>query len=499
MSGTITTSDRPTTTLPELGTPGAVPSPLPPGQLSATDIQAVVAKMIASIDEDPSASWPSTDSVTTASTKDVGGTTVVGKATGVQTKAAVRDVTGTTPTLGGVTPAKVTLDADARLGAETFAGSINQAFNDVFVKGYDDKGQPIYKSINELSSDDLLAAFLKLNITDPNNDVQVQDKLLELAKQMRQGALVKEKADLKNQEAKLKEAEKKQASAKVLSTVIAVVMVIVAVVVAVVTFGAAAGLIALAVIAAGALIGMAASGGKTSGALMGMQYAAMIVMLVCSLGTAFPAVAASLGATTAASTAAAAGAAASQAAAEAAAQTAAQISAEAAKQAAKAAVEAAVKEALKGATQEAIKEAAQQAAQQALQTAAQGATQEAIQAASQAVAQAVSEGVAQSMAQQAALQSAVNLGATAASAGGSVASASAQKDAADAFAAADMAALIAKMAELRAQQAQKDIEERNEMIRMIMESKGAIVDAVLKMMNAAQATNMKLATISASR
>ncbi len=317
---------------------------------------------------------------------------------GVEGSKGAQDVTGTSGALPAPGAEKVGLDKTGMEGGESFANQVEQAVDEVFIKGHDKDGKPIYKDLSEVSADDLAAVFLKLGINDPANNPKSIEDLMDIAKDLKQGALESQRAELEKQAAQLKEAEKKSGYAKAMSVVAAVVIVAVAVVVAACTFGSTGALVALAVIAAAAIIGGAYAASKggdfLQGAMMGAMIGAALVTLVCGGG-------ALLGLATTA--------------------------------------------------------------------------------------------LATSTATAIAVSSALVIAAT------QIVSAKAKKDAADAATDAEQTGLNARKWEKRAEEQQKDIEAKQQLIRLIMEGKSALIDAVMKMLNNKGATNEKIMSISVAR
>ncbi len=192
----------------------------------------------------------------------------------------------------GVTPASDNMSAEDREGAAAFAENVDQAFHDAFVKGYDENGNPIVKSFEEMSSEDLFVAFMKLNLGDPSLNPENQAVMREVLKNVRKGMLESQRAQEEEAIKKEKEASEKNESTKVFGIIATVVMVVAACVIAAFTFGAGAALVALAVIAAAAIIGglvAQSQGGKfMDGFMMGAMIGAALVMLVCSFGASTP-------------------------------------------------------------------------------------------------------------------------------------------------------------------------------------------------------------------
>ncbi len=77
---------------------------------------------------------------------------------------------------------------DQRIGAASFARHLDASLDAAFLTQAAD-GTERYRSLAQVKSEDLLAAFLKINIDDPNNSVETHGKLLELMNQMREAAI----------------------------------------------------------------------------------------------------------------------------------------------------------------------------------------------------------------------------------------------------------------------------------------------------------------------
>ncbi len=395
--------------------------------------------------------WVPTDSVGDArEAKEVGAATGVksSSATGAQKPV---DVMGASEPLPPVSAPKCAYGVEEQEGFESFAAQVDQAFEEVLVKGYNEDGSPIFKSPDEITSEDLLAIFMKLQIGDPSNSPEVMEKALALAKDQTKGALEQERANLEKQDAAIKEAENKSGSSKIVSYVVCAVMIVVAVALSVVTFGAGGALLALAIIAAGAIIGAAASGGKIEGAIMGAQIGAAVMIAICTLG-------AGSAAASAQTTAAQAGSHAAEAAA----------ASEAASATAAAAPTAANAGAAAGASANASTAAT---SANVAETAAIGA-------------KGTATGVQWTSVGIAGVQS-----------GATVAKAYEDKRLADIYGQADEFGLAAKQSELRAQWSREDVELLNDLIKALWQWKSDSMDAGIKMSGDKHATNLRIANL----
>lgn len=266
------------------GTEEAAASSLPPlnedGSLNQTALAGYLAQQLGL---ELGADGVVVDSISTAG--GIARAAAAGEATGV-----MADILGETSPLAAPSVETVLFDKSAQEGAEAFAQQVSQAFDEVFITGTDEAGNPVYKDVSEINSDDLLAVFMKLGISDPANDPRVADALIEVAKNLKKAAIDAQIGKLNEKIEKAQEAESKGKYAKAMSYVACAVIVAVAVVLSVVTFGSlAAGMVALAVIACAAIVAGAAtkaSGGNfMDGFLMGATIAAAAVLLVCSLGS----------------------------------------------------------------------------------------------------------------------------------------------------------------------------------------------------------------------
>ncbi len=361
------------------------------------------------------------------------------------------------------------------------------------------------------SADELLSTFLKLNINDPNENVETHDKLYTLATNLRQQAIEDAKKKSENAQKQMKEAQAYAQQAEIIGTVVTVL----SIVLTIVTFGAGAG-VAVAATAA------------TQAATAAAQQAATQAIQAATQ--------------------------------------------EAVKTAVKAAVEQTVQQAAQATTQEAMKAAIQTAAKEAATNLAQGAARQAVQQGAQQMvtdmaAQGIqmtveqaTEQIIQQMADQLIQQVGTEMssqlaaqGATAASqlatsVGTSLAestaaqtaqvtsksftdravqvarhmvdngisstmqrtaligtaalqgvSAGANYKAADKMLDAKEAQLGVTKARFRADQAQERVQDEAEIINTIMESKNQTIDAVMQMTNATWASRQQLMAASIAK
>lgn len=87
---------------------------------------------------------------------------------------------------------------------------------------YSADGAPKQMDISKLSSDQLISAFLKLNINDPNESVETHNEMYEFSTNMRQLAIENAQKAIKNAQELQKEAQKYAAMAEMLGTIITI-------------------------------------------------------------------------------------------------------------------------------------------------------------------------------------------------------------------------------------------------------------------------------------
>lgn len=139
------------------------------------------------------------------------------------------------------------------------------------------------RRIAELTADILLAAFLKLNINDPNNSVQTHNQLQTVMTELRQQAINNAREAEKNAEVARKEAENYAQIARIVNIAVQVVMIAITLVVTALTFGAGAVLFVACAMAAGAIAG-AAKEGNVEGALSYASIAGSVATLGLGVG-----------------------------------------------------------------------------------------------------------------------------------------------------------------------------------------------------------------------
>lgn len=141
------------------------------------------------------------------------------------------------------TPRPVSMNADTVRAAQSFATNLDRAINSALlsaiptekavrssstapngVDGLLDGLHP--RGLDALSTDNLLAAFLSLNITDPNNNPETHNKLHEIASQMRQLGIDESKERIENAQEAKQEADAYGRQAQYVSTAVAAVTVV---------------------------------------------------------------------------------------------------------------------------------------------------------------------------------------------------------------------------------------------------------------------------------
>lgn len=140
-------------------------------------------------------------------------------------------------------PPPITLTDQTRSAGKSFATNIDLVMDDFLLTTRSggqlytsDNGQksPVngdggdrdFKSLAELSAEDLLAAFLKINIEDPNNNPETHNKLHELSTTLRQLAIENAKQEIRKAEEAKKEADRYAQHAEYISAVVTAVSVI---------------------------------------------------------------------------------------------------------------------------------------------------------------------------------------------------------------------------------------------------------------------------------
>jgi CHASE3 domain sensor protein len=140
--------------------------------------------------------------------------------------------------------------AAERLGDPAFRGAIEKAAGKMY-------GEDGLQGSHEVTADNALFEFLKLNINDPTNDVKTQNDLADLLSSVKQGRL-KDALDQMNKSLReAEEAQKKQEDANfwgILAIIVAVIVTIVLTVLNIFCFGSLTALEVAAICAMGAMI-----------------------------------------------------------------------------------------------------------------------------------------------------------------------------------------------------------------------------------------------------
>lgn len=138
-------------------------------------------------------------------------------------------------------PPRVEMTTARRNGAISFAQNVDRAMNDFLVSPGGralpmDAGAALrtgttqlelqYRGLQDLSADALLAAFMKLNINDPNNAVETHNKLYEVSTELRQLAIDEAKKKIERAQEAMKEAQAYASQAQYISNVVTVISVV---------------------------------------------------------------------------------------------------------------------------------------------------------------------------------------------------------------------------------------------------------------------------------
>ena len=178
--------------------------------------------------------------------------------TGVQAVSqttTARDTEAARGVMAPVTAPTVELTPELRRGAQSFSNNFSIAMDDVLADG----------DLSKMKPDQMLAAFLKLNIEDPNNSVETHNRLSEVMSELRQRAIDDAKAKIAEAEKMREEAEKYAGVVDMINIVVTSVLMIGAAVLTAATFGI--GGFALPAAAAAAIsISMALAGVVQAGA-----------------------------------------------------------------------------------------------------------------------------------------------------------------------------------------------------------------------------------------
>ncbi len=411
------------------------------------------------------------------STIGANGAAPLGRTSAVDELNANQQVFGTAETrLAPASAPRVQLTETQRLAAESFAHNLGIAIDSAVVDArrraanVSSTGENVInRDVQGLSADELLAAFLKININDPNENPETHYKLYEVSTNLRQQAIDDAKKKAENAREMKKEAEAYAKQAEFISVVVTVV----SIVLTIFTFGAAAPLAAAAV-GASAGAGAAATTAANAAAQTAIQTAGNV---------------------------------AKEAAIKAAVESGKQAFTEAAKSMSMEGMKTALTEASKQAANTVFNSLSSQAQNTAVQTVIDQAAQQGMQLSYEAAKEMVINEMARQLAPQVAMQAfasgAVSIPsqgvATATSAALQGVSAGANYTAADKALDARQAQLGVTRSRFRADQEQERIQEEGEIINGIMEQKNRTIDAVMQMTNATWASRQQLMAASVAR
>jgi len=173
----------------------------------------------------------------------------------VSQTSTARDVDAARGAIAPVVAPTVQMTPELRRGAQSFSNNFSIAMDDVLANG----------DLSKMKPDQMLAAFLKLNIEDPNNSVETHNRLSEVMSELRQKAIDDAKAKIAEAEKMREEAEKYAGVVDMINIVVTSVLMIGAAVLTAATFGI--GGFALPAAAAAAIsISMALAGCLQAGA-----------------------------------------------------------------------------------------------------------------------------------------------------------------------------------------------------------------------------------------
>lgn len=158
----------------------------------------------------------------------------------VQQTATARDVEAARGLLSPVAPPTVEMTPELRRGAQSFTNNFSIAIDDALAN----------RDLSKMKPDQMLAAFLKLNIEDPNNSVETHNRLSEVMSELRQRAIDDAKAKIAEAEKMREEAEKYAGVVDVINVIATAVILVGAAVLTAATFGVGGLVLAPAAIAA---------------------------------------------------------------------------------------------------------------------------------------------------------------------------------------------------------------------------------------------------------
>ncbi len=158
----------------------------------------------------------------------------------VRQTTTARDVEAARGTLAPVAAPSVEMTPELRRGAQSFTNNFSIAVDDALAN----------RDLSKMKPDQMLAAFLKLNIEDPNNSVETHNRLSEVMSELRQRAIDDAKAKIAEAEKMREEAEKYAGVVDVINVIATAVILVGAAVLTAATFGVGGLVLAPAAIAA---------------------------------------------------------------------------------------------------------------------------------------------------------------------------------------------------------------------------------------------------------
>jgi hypothetical protein len=437
------------------------------------------------------------------STIGAAGAAPLGRTNAVDELAGHEQVFGTAETrLSPATAPRINFDQRTVSGAESFARNLDHAVNNIVLSAraaqanVDDRGVRALSTVGVatgrpemagMGADELLSTFLKLNINDPNENVETHDKLYSVYTQLRQQGIEDAKKQSENAQAMKKEAEAYAKQAEMLGTVVTVL----SIALTIVTFGAAAPAAAAAVAGTQAATVAATTAAQQAIAQAGKEAVATAVKAAVK-----------------------------------------EVVSKAAQEATKEGMKQAIQTAAKEAAQKIVSQLGQQVSQQVVDQMANQLVGQVTQELTTQLAQQGASTAVQTMASTAGQELAANIAAQSATTGvqgtlntgrqfmqemgtrtattmnrtlmmGSAAAqgvaAGANYKAADKAADARQAQLGVDRSRFRADQAQERIQDEGEVINTIMEHKNQTIDAVMQMTNATWASRQQLMAASVAR
>jgi len=181
----------------------------------------------------------------TVTVLDTAGVAKLSANAGLQNAAVTaKTYTGGAVALPPPSPPAVVWSSDHQSGAAIFATQLDKAMSDFLTTPSSTAnpdgtgGYALPRAASQLSPNMLLAAFMKLQIDDPNNNVKTHDELSTLMSQLRQISLNEQQAKEMQAIQQMKEAEQSADHAALIGNIAMVICIAVAVVGAVFTCGA---------------------------------------------------------------------------------------------------------------------------------------------------------------------------------------------------------------------------------------------------------------------